>query len=121
MIRFPMFKTVLVASLLTTTLLLVACGDGDFSGYASLPNVTLTVSPDMIRKGESATLYWTTSNVTSCTEQSGFGYTTGWYNGKGKGSVSTGPVFDSALYGLNCTYDYYGISFDTALLIVSPL
>ena len=61
------------------------------------PTVTLTANPTSIRRGQSATLSWTSTNATSCTASSG------WSGSKPlSGSSSVAPR-SSTTYNLSCT------------------
>ncbi len=63
------------------------------------PTVSLTASPSSISYGNSSTLYWSTSNATSCTASnswSGSKVATG-------GSQSTGALTSSRTYSISCS------------------
>jgi hypothetical protein len=64
----------------------------------ALPTVNLSASPSTVASGSSATLTWTSTNVTSCTASGG------WSGGKPiNGSTSTGNLTSNQSYTLTCT------------------
>ena len=98
-----------------STLPLVACPNGDTLNTSAtpercvppagtpLPTVTFYANPSTIDNGQSSTLYWSSANATSCSEEPG---TSGFSTGAGsptKGSTSTGVLTTTTNYGLTCT------------------
>ncbi|MGY6215070.1 InlB B-repeat-containing protein [Methylolobus aquaticus] len=61
------------------------------------PTVTLTANPTSIRRGQSATLSWTSTNATSCTASSG------WSGSKPLSGSSLVAPRSSTTYNLSCT------------------
>lgn len=98
-----------------STLPLVACPNGDTLNTSAtpercvppagtpLPTVTFYANPSTIDSGQSSTLYWSSANATSCSEEPG---TSGFSTGAGsptKGSTSTGVLTTTTNYSLTCT------------------
>jgi len=68
-----------------------------------LPTVAFYPSPSTIDSGQSTTLYWSSTNASSCSEEPG---TSGFSTGAGspvKGSTSTGILTTTTNYGITCT------------------
>ncbi len=86
------------------------CSNGSSSGAdeetinvsTTGPNVNVSVSPSTIESGESTTVYWTTSNVTSCTASASPS------NGQWTGSMALSgsrsiPLTQTTSFTLTCT------------------
>ena len=76
-----------------------ACGKSPVGAGESAPTVSLSATPASVASGGSATLTWSSTNVTSCTASGG------WSGGRALfgGPESTGPLATSASYALDCS------------------
>ena len=65
------------------------------------PNADISATPDRLLAGESASLTWTTSEVTSCTVSGTNGFFSGPPSLSGT-SVSTGPIVTKSTFTVSC-------------------
>ena len=89
---------------------------------ASVPNVSLTLTPSQIRPGDSATLTWATSEASACAASGGTG-TDGWTGSRDTSNTAgfaIGPFGAAGQYSytLSCTGPG-GTADDTRILTVS--
>ena len=100
------------------TVFLAACGGGgggSSGGEPLAPTVTLTVSPQTVDSGESATLTWSSTDATECTASGS------WSGARGmSGSQGTGALTGNASYTLTCT-GTGGSDAETASVTVNPV
>lgn len=88
-------------TLLTLLLLLTACGGGGGGGggggSSTTPSVTLSANPASVAANETATLTWSSSNVTSCTASGA------WSGSRPTaGSEPVGPLSTTSTFELSC-------------------
>ena len=82
---------------------------------STTPTVTLTANPTSVTSGGTATLSWSSTNVSACTASGG------WTGSRGtSGTASTGALSATTTYTLNCTGGGASANASTTLAVTSP-
>jgi len=72
----------------------------DYPSYAPPPTATLSTSPDTVNSGGACSLFWSSTDATSCT---GIGFSTGGAIQNPSGGHSTGALTQTTSYQVYCT------------------